>query len=152
MKKSDQTTLGLGLAARASSTGRSSGKTQAPVLTGSHTGFEVHAQTLGDSVDIIEVRNHLSGIADGLIRKVQLAEFVDVVLRHVRRGARELRRVIAERTIRIAEFGLAIVRLDLPDPLVVFDLGPEVPCMGLRSVMTSVDFGDDHGEHFALGA
>ncbi len=94
----------------------------------------------------------MRGVADGLIRKVQLAELVDVVLCHCRRGARELRRVIAERTIRIAEFGLAIVRLDLPDPLVVFDLSPEVPRMGLRSVMASVDLRYDHGEHLALGA
>ncbi len=94
----------------------------------------------------------MRSVANGLIRKVQLAKSVDVALRHVRRRARELRRVIAERTIRIAEFGLGIVRLDLPDPLVAFDLGPEVPRMSLRSVMTSVDLGDDHSEHFALGA
>ncbi len=121
-------------------------------MTGLHAGLEVHAQPLGNSVDVIEVRDHLRGVADGLIGKVQLAEFVDVVLRHCRRGARELRRVIAERAIRIAKFGLAIIRLDLPDPLVAFDLGPEVPRMGLRSVMTSVDLGDDHGEHLALGS
>ncbi len=121
-------------------------------MTGSHTGLEVHAQPLGDSVDVIEIRDHLRSVANGLIGKVQAAEFVDVVLRHIRRGARELRRVVAERTIRIAEFGLGIVRLDLPDPPVVFDLSPEVPRMGLRSVMASVDFGNDHGEHLALGA
>ena len=121
-------------------------------MTGSHTGLEIHAQPLGDAIDVIEVRNHLRGVANGLIGKVQLAEFVDVALRHLRRSARELRRVIAERTIRIAEFGLGIVRLDLSDPLVAVDLSPEVPRMGLRSVMASVDLGDDHGEHFALGA
>lgn len=121
-------------------------------MTGSHAGLEVHAQPLGNSVDVIEIRDHLHSVANGLIRKLQPAEFVDVALRHARRGARELRRIVAERSIRIAEFGLGIVRLDLPDPLVAIDLSPEVPRMGLRSVMASVDPGYDHGEHFALGA
>lgn len=121
-------------------------------MSSSHTGLEVHAQPLGDAIDVIEIRNNLRGVANGLIGELQLVEFVDVLLRYVRRNSRELRRVIAKRAIGIAQFGPGIVRLDLPDPLIAVDLSPEVPRMGLRSVMASVDLGDDHGEHFALGA
>ena len=64
---------------------------------------------------------------------------------------RQLHRVVAKGPVDLGQFGLGIVRLDLFDPLVVVDLGPEVIGMSLRSVMATVGLGHHDGQHLALG-
>ena len=116
----------------------------------SHAVFEVDAQAVDDTVDVVEIRDHLGGIVDGLVGQVQLPQTINISLGHCGRCLRQLDGMIAQGPIDLGQLGLGIVRLDLLDPGGVLDLGPEVIGMGLDSVPAAVGLGHYDGQHLTL--
>ena len=119
-------------------------------LSSGHTVFEVDAQAVDDTVDVVEERDHLGGIVDGLVGKAQLPQTINVSLSHCGRCFRQLDGMIAQGPIDLGQLGLGIVGLDLLDPGGVLDLSPEVISMGLNSVAAAVGLGHHDGQHLTL--
>jgi hypothetical protein len=60
--------------------------------------------------------------------------------------------MVTQGAVGFGELGFGVVGLDPFYPVGVVDLGPEVVGVGLCSVDAAVGFGDDDGQHLALGA
>jgi len=112
--------------------------------------FEVDAQAVDDTVDVVEERDHLCRVVDGLVGKAQLPQTINVSLGYLGRCFRQLDGMIAQGPIDLGQLGLCIVGLDLLDPGGVLDLGPEVISMGLDSVPAVVGLGHHDGQHLPL--
>jgi hypothetical protein len=115
-----------------------------------HLRLEVDAQTVGDAVDVIEIRDDLGGVMDGAVIEADGAEAFDVGVGDGSRVVRQLHRVVAEGAILFAQPCLRIVSGDLLGPLWIIDLGPEVRRVGQRSVMAAVGGRHDDGQHLPL--
>ena len=93
----------------------------------SHSLFEVNAQAVGDSVDVVEEGDDLSGVVDGPVGEARVAQSLNVGLGHGARVFRELHGVVAQCPIRFGQLGRGVVGLYAVDPLFVFNLRPEIP-------------------------
>lgn len=112
--------------------------------------FEVDTQAVGDAIDVVEERDHLGGVVDGLVGEAQLPQMINVSLGYLGRCFRQLDGVIAQGPIDRGQLGLRIVGLDLLDPGGILDLSPEVISMGLNSVPAAVGLGHHDGQHLTL--
>lgn len=48
--------------------------------------FQINCQSISDTVDVIEVADDLRGIVDGPVRKVILAQLINVAVIYLSRG------------------------------------------------------------------
>ena len=121
------------------------------VGTGPTLWFRIDSQALGDAVDVVEVGDHLGGVADGPVGKAQGPQTVNVLGSYACRSRGQLDRMVAEGPIGIRHNRLSIISGDLIGPAGVVDLSPEVVPVGDHSVVAVVDLGYDHRQHFPLG-
>jgi len=83
----------------------------APPLFGGnvHPRFVIDAQALGDTRDVIEIADDLSGDGDLFVRKPALSQSLDIALVHGSRREREFNGVVAQRAVVIRQIGQPIV-------------------------------------------
>jgi len=117
------------------------------------------AETIRDTGDVVEIADHLNGVVYRPVVEAVAAERVDVRSDHVLGVMGELRREGAQRTVGLAELGVAPVARDGVDVGIrvcrvrnlVSDLFPEVVGVRLRSVVAVLLARRHGGEHLALG-
>ena len=112
--------------------------------------LQVHIQSVGDPVDVVEVGDDLGGIMNGAIVEADGAEALDVGMGDGPGVVRQLHRVVAEGAILLCQVGFGVVSGDLLYPLVILDLGPEVRRVGERSVIAPVGSRYHHSQHLTL--
>ena len=120
------------------------------VGTGLTLRFRIDSQAVGDAVDVVEVGDHLGGVADGPVGKAQGPQTVKVIRSYARGSRGQLDRMVAQGPIGIRHNRLSIISGDLIGPAGVVDLSPEVIPVGDDSVVAVVDLGYDHRQHLEL--
>jgi hypothetical protein len=114
-------------------------------------GLVVHADSLGDPVDVVEVRDHLDRVVDGGVGQADFAQALEIGRRGRRRLAGYLDRKVTERADTWRQVGVAVVPLGRIRPF-GFALGTEVVGVCANSVVTVVVDGHDDREELPLGA
>ena len=71
------------------------------VAGGRHPGFGFHAQAVGDSIDVVEVANHLRGEAHLFVAKSVLPQSLNIVPGNVAGNVRQQNGVIAKGAVGI---------------------------------------------------
>lgn len=121
-------------------------------LRACRVGFGIDPQTVGDPVDVVEVRDDLRRVVDGAIVPARGAQSLDVLRLHRARGSRELVGIHEQREGLVVETcGTEIVDKSV-DERIVLDLIPEVAHVRGRSVAAIVGLRNDDGEHLTLGS
>lgn len=64
-----------------------------------HFRFEVNVESVGDTVDIVKVRDDLGRVVNGTIVEAGLAERGNIRLVHRPRRSRQLQRVVTQRPV-----------------------------------------------------
>lgn len=77
-----------------------------------HPFFQVHAECIGDAVDVVEIGDHLHGVVNGRAGKSLRAQQIEIFWRYLGGPQSELLRKLEQRLGRLAESGV---------PPVVFD-------------------------------
>jgi len=121
-------------------------------LGGRHPLFQVHAQPVGDAVDVIEESDDLRRVIDRPVGQPLSPKPVDVGLAHQPGCSRQLDGVVTQGAIDPVERGRSVILFHRIDETLILDLDPEVIRMGLDSVVTVIGTRDDHREHLPLGA
>lgn len=122
---------------------------------GAHERLKLHAERVGDAVDVVEVADDLRGVVDRRIREASRAQAVNVRLSHRRGRRRQLIGEGAQPGVRVVEAGVAPIARERVDPSIgggarEVDLGTEVVGVAAQSIRAAVGLADDHGEHLAL--
>lgn len=125
-----------------------------PKMSGNrrHFRLKIHSQTIGNSVDVVEVTDDLRSITDGLGRKARSLQFCHIGVGDAMRVACQFFRPRAQCLVNLGQARIAPVfleRLGLPG---VLDFITEVRPMGLGSVMATVGGGNHCGQHLPLCA
>lgn len=78
-----------------------------------HKRFRFDAEGIGDTVDVVEITNHLRGIMDGAVIEAVATEHVEVGRPHLLRCFGEFFGIHTQRHILWGEGGLAPVATDV---------------------------------------
>jgi hypothetical protein len=115
----------------------------------------VRARPLGLVVDpdsvrhprhVVEVRDHLNGVADRGVVEFVRPESIDVGTVHLRRQVRQLDGEVAECPLARAQVCVPVVVLRMSRELVVCALCTEVVCVRTRSVVAALLRGGNRRE------
>ena len=119
--------------------------------------FALHAERIGNAIDVIEEADNLGGVMDGDIIKAGFAQRHDVGFAHLGRRQRQFFGEGAERPVAVVQGRCPPIARDgvyegvrLRSVGKSFNLGTEVMRVRLDSIDAVVGFADDDGEHFAL--
>lgn len=115
-----------------------------------HPRFRFDAETVRDAVDVVKVGDHLRRDSDAFVVESLRSESRDVVCRHLPRGQREPRRIVAEGFVGIAELRFAVVEEQRLCDLVIPGLPTEVFSVRERSVVALIDVTHHRSYHFSL--
>ena len=118
---------------------------------GGHPRLVIDAEPVADSVDVIEVRDHLSCDGDRLVIEALAAEALNIGRDDASRDERQLDGVVAQGAVRFGQVRPAMVVDELLRERLVVGLPTEVPRMVNRSVIALVDVAHHGGEHLAAG-
>ena len=118
---------------------------------GAHFGFRIDAQSVGDSIDVIEIGDDFHGVQDVAVAEAVFAKSLDMLLANGGERASD----------KFGESGQRFAAGPKPGmPIVVFDLFGEICVAAFRTEILPVSFDsikavigprDDHGQQLALG-
>lgn len=114
-----------------------------------HPLFQVHAQAVGDAVDVVEIGDDLRGVVDGRVGKTCDPQLLNVVGSDRSRCARQFFGVGEQRLSGGIELRRAPIRLDGIRQFFL-DLSPEVVPVGFDSIVAIVSLRNDDRQHLAL--
>jgi hypothetical protein len=127
--------------------------TLAPSLKGlAHFRFGVNAQGVGNTIDVVEVRNDFDGVQDVAVRESIFAQGFHIPAADRSGRARHQRGELAQRLLAGGKFRPAIVMLDVFGQLFVACFLTEILPVRFDSIEAVVGLGDNRGQHFAFGA
>jgi hypothetical protein len=109
-----------------------------------------HAQTIRNSVDVVEPARDQIDLQDSPIVKTHPAQSFDILRRYFPGVPRQLRGVIEHGPIGVVEFCLGMVPPQRGGEFLVQRDATEELGMALDSVETAVERGDDRGDHLLL--
>ncbi len=117
-----------------------------------HFGFRINAQGVRDTIDVIEIGDHLHRVQDVAVRKAVFAQGLDVLRANGRGSARDQFSKLAQRFLAWLEFGKEIVVLDVLSEFFVLCFLTEILPVGFDSIKTMIGPGNHGGQHFTLRA
>ena len=120
------------------------------LLRNSHPTFEINSQSVGDTVDVVEVTDDLGRDCYLLIAQTNFPQLVDVCLGHFPWRNGQCDCVLAERLVNFVESAIAKIENQFFGCILIPRLLTEVACVGKRSVKAIVDIAHHCSEHLSL--
>ncbi len=122
-----------------------------PILAaGFLLGFRVHAQAIGQAIDVVEIGHDLSGILDLLVGPTRFTKGLDIVGAHLPRLEGHFFCPIAKGRFLCREGrGFSFSEFEAICQFLLFDLNTEVLGVFLRSVAAEICAADDDGQGLA---
>ena len=124
-----------------------------PTLEGlAHFRLGVNTQSVGDSIDVVEVGNDLDGVQTVAVRESIFPQGFYIPAADGSGGARHPHGEPAQRLLPGGKPGQPVIMLDLLGQLLVPCFPTEILPVRLDSIEAVVGPGDNGGQHFAFGA
>ena len=122
-----------------------------PVPSSWHFGLGINTQSVSDSIDVIEVGNHLNGVQDVAIRESVFPQSFYIPAADGGRRPRHPHGEPAQRLLPGGKLGQPVIMLDVLGQLLVPCFPTEILPVGFDSIKAVVGPGDHRGQHFAFG-
>ena len=123
-----------------------------PVPPSWHFRFQIDSQGVSDSIDVVEVRDHLHGIKDVAVPEAVFSQVFYIPAADGGGRVGHPHSEPAERLLPGGKPGAPVVSLHLRRKLFVPCFSTEILPVRFDSIKTLVSPGDHRGQHFPFGA